>query len=308
MSSRILTLSIWAISVAVTLSACQFNTILPDGQLSIMSKESSRLRAQLAVTSTAPLGMPLIYHPVESCSFREVRVLYDEAPTDHMVKLSIIKTTVEEKLLVKFHRNDRDLSTYNARDLFTYKNRDLLAYNTRDLFTYNDRDLSTYIISNHGELYGFKIIDPSSSEQVTKDNYKTVSQQKLNKTKALLESRYTSLIHASPHPINEFSLVVPIYTAISLSTGTPAALIPSLPEAGYKYGIPRAGYEYRGTTFFHGVRAGVFDLVRYSPMNPLYGPPVIGFSIVDLSTTLPLLVLLDSSGFKYQFERVSCSK
>lgn len=250
------------------------NTILPDGQLSIMTKESNRFRAQLAVTSTAPLGMPLIYHPVESCSFREVRVLYDEAPTDHMVKLSIIKT-VEEKLLVKFHRNDRDLSTY--------------------------------IISNRGELYGFNTIDPSSSERVTLDNYNAVSQQKLNKTEALLELRYTSLIHASPHPINEFSLVIPKYTAISLSTGTPAALIPSLPKAGYKYGIPRAGYEYRGTTFFHGVRAGVFDLVRYDPMNPLYGPPVIGFSIVDLSTTLPVLVVLDSSGFKYQFERVSCT-
>jgi hypothetical protein len=283
-----------------------FITTLPDGQLSIMTRESSRLRSQLAITSTAPLGMPLTYHPVESCSFREVRDLYDEAPTDHMVKLSIIKT-VEEKLLVKFHRNDRDLSTYNARDLFTYKNRDLLAYNTRDLFTYNNRGLSTYVISNRGQLYGFTAIDPSSSERVTPDNYKAVSQQKLNKAEALLKSRHTSLIGESPHPINEFSLVIPTYTANSLSTGTPKAFIPSLPRADYRYSISKAAYEYRGTTFFHGVRAGVFDLVRYEPMNPLFGPPVIGFSIVDLSTTLPLLVVLDSSGFKYEFKRVSCT-
>jgi hypothetical protein len=121
-----------------------FTTTLPDGQLSIMTRESSRLRSQLAITSTAPLGMPLTYHPVESCLFREVRDLYDEAQTDHMVDLSIVKT-VEEKLVVRFHRNDRDLSTYNARDLFIYENRHLLAYRTQGLFTYNDRDLSTYV-------------------------------------------------------------------------------------------------------------------------------------------------------------------
>lgn len=267
MNSRILLPSIWAFSVAVTLSACQFNIILPDGQLSIMSKESSRLRAQLAITSTAPLGMPLIYHPVESCSFREVRMLYYETPTDSLVKLSV--RAVDKRLQVVL---DRDKGA-----------------------------MSNYLISNRGKLYDFNAIDLSTSEQVTPDNYKAVSQQKLIKMKALLESHYTSPSHTSPHPINEFSLVIPEYTAISLGTETRAALIPSID------GIPRAGYEYRGTTFFDGVRAGVFDLVRYHPMNPLYGPPVIGFSIVDLSTTLPLLVVLDSSGFKYEFKRVSCT-
>lgn len=273
-SSRTLIRSLWVLSVAVTLSACQVGTILPDGQLSIMSKETTRLRAQLTITSTAPLEMPLIYHPVGSCTYREVRAPYILTPNDlvELLMKAIYETPMENLVKLSIKAKKGMLHVVIRR---------------------NDQDPSTYLMSNRGKLYDFNAIDPSSSERVAS----AASQKKPYELKAVRDSRY-----ASPFPVNEFSLIIPEYSVIPLGAENLAARIFS------EDGIPRAGYKYRGTTFFDGVRAGVFDLVRFEPMNPLYGPPVIGCSIVDLSTTLPLLVVLDSSGSKYQFERVSCTR
>lgn len=260
MSIRILFSSMWAFSLAVMLSACQAKAILlPDGQISLMSKENSHVRARLTIASTAPLGNPLPYHPVATCLFLEERAKYSEAITDNKIELTITNP-IKDWLQVIIRRNNRR---------------------------------STYTMSNLGELSDINAIDPASSKRVTRENYKAISQQKM---KALRGSSNAPL-----YIVNEFSLVIPQYSKISLGTGNPAAWIYS------EDGIPRAGYEYRGTTVFNGVHAAVFDLLPFTPMDPSHGPPVIGFSVVDLITMLPLLVIFDSYGSKYSFQRLACS-
>ena len=155
-------------------------------------------------------------------------------------------------------------------------------------------NLSSYLISKRGKLYDFnEVIDHSNPERVTSDNYKEVANSKLAKLKATRDPRYVA-----PHIINEFSLLIPEYTVTSMRVGDTVAVVSS--EDGALWGE----YKFRGETYFGGIRAGVLDLVR---TQVKYGATVVGFSIVDLNTMLPLVVVFDE-GSMYQYKRISCSQ
>lgn len=157
-------------------------------------------------------------------------------------------------------------------------------------------NVSTYLISKSGKLYDFNAIDPSRSERVTPQNYEEVTNRKLRQMNATRDPRYQAL-----HLINEFSLAIPEYTTTFMRVGKTVAVV--LSEDGNLWGE----YKFRGTTLFGGIRAGVLDLVRTQVTLPQYGPTVVGFSVVDLTTMLPLIVVIDS-GSTYQLERISCSQ
>ena len=59
-------------------------------------------------------------------------------------------------------------------------------------------------------------------------------------------------------------------------------------------------------TNYDGSRAAVFDIVGDSPGLSNRGPALVGFSIVDARTAMPLLLVYEQAS-SIRLERISCS-
>jgi hypothetical protein len=68
-----------------------------------------------------------------------------------------------------------------------------------------------------------------------------------------------------------------------------------------------ANFVYRGVTSYNGMQAALFDIEYIGPHDhPEYGPPLVGFIIVDAQTAMPILLAF-KSGTEKHFEQISCS-
>lgn len=138
---------IFAACLGLILTSCQGPGVLPDGQVSTMHSEGNRMRARLAVTPGTP--PPLMYHPIEQCSFLEIRRPIAEPTRQGVIALSI--KPVRDRFLVVVRRNQQT---------------------------------SSYLISSRGKLYDFNEIHPDTSDRITSETYSSAAEREANTLRA----------------------------------------------------------------------------------------------------------------------------
>jgi len=155
----------------------------------------------------------------------------------------------------------------------------------------NEHGTGTVLLGPGGRLHDFNIFDITTQSRFTSENYRRLAQQQQDKTE--------SVSGAPADIINSVSAMFPEYIPAIRTPGSPAAFLPDA------RGVLWATYFYRGVTTHKGRAAAVLDLVRDVPGASGLPGDTVGFSVVELSTMMPLLVVVDA-GFIFRMERVSC--
>jgi hypothetical protein len=153
----------------------------------------------------------------------------------------------------------------------------------------------TMVIARNGHLIGFNYASAVSNgnARVSADN------QAQNDDELIQRIRESRPAAPSPHAINEGTVYFPEYQATRLTVGAPAAIIRSEDRA------PWATMRFMGVTRYGGKTAAVLDIEREMAAFKDRGPILIGMSIVDLRTSMPLLTVLDV-GSHLRFEQIGC--
>ncbi len=136
----------------------------------------------------------------------------------------------------------------------------------------------TCLLSKNGKLYDFNFIDTQDG-RVTTENY---DERVKNRMKKLNSKKLNA-----PHVLNSLSLIYPEFKSPPYLPDEAAAKVIS--GNGKMWGE----YKFRGITNYRQTEAVVFDLVRIQETNPTIGEMVVGFSIVELNTMLPLFMVFD---------------
>ena len=152
----------------------------------------------------------------------------------------------------------------------------------------------TALIQPDGKIHSFNIEDDDGSKLTDRSFY----ERSLQKLKPF-QQRWDATLR-QPHVLNELSLFLPEFSSLPRNAGDYAATVTE------EDGSPWAIYKYRGLTQVDGVDAAVFDLTRIFPNHPEYGPSLVGFSVVDLRTMMPIRLVLDA-GTQVRLERTSCT-
>ena len=170
----------------------------------------------------------------------------------------------------------------------------LSVRNVRDrlLFTMrSEQQKSTALMGYDGYLFDFNLIDTATGSRVTTENFAPQARSQVDEVRTM---------HGpSAHAVNDFTAAFPHYINGSPQVGGVIAQI--FDENGRVW----ANYMYRGKIKFRGKNAFLIDLMRnFETRNGQL--TMVGFNIVDDSTMLPLLFVLDA-GFRIQLEQSSCS-
>ena len=156
----------------------------------------------------------------------------------------------------------------------------------------------TYLINRSGHLYDFNaqnVLHPGN--RVTTDNQATIARNNVSETS---KAARAPTFHGAIHAINDFNLYVPEYTSGLVRPGQTVATIVTMDDLQ-----PYASYRYMGTVDYQGNQVALLDLSRKMPGFENRGPIIVGFSLVDIRTSLPVLTVFDA-GFHRTLERVSC--
>jgi hypothetical protein len=185
-----------------------------------------------------------------------------------------------------YHRIHSPLSAPMIMSQFT-----LTVRPVRDQFliTFNDpQGTGTALISANGQVRDFNMVDLTTGIRVTSDNYRGPDPA-AGKPEAASGGRTDT--------VNPISVMFPEFVNADLTPGSDVAYV-FTPE-----GAIWASYVHRGLTSYDGRDAAVFDLVRTSGGRGTRR--TIGFSVVDLATMSPLLLVVDT-GYVFRLERLSC--
>lgn len=146
---------------------------------------------------------------------------------------------------------------------------------------------STVLMGMAGTLYDFNLADNRFWAGSNANTYQAYAAQ--------MAARARQTDGPTAHVINPISLLFPEYIDGSRLPGTVMAKVTT--EVGSLWGE----YIYKGLTQYRGTNAAVLDLARTVESMPRRGPVIVGFTIVDASTMMPLLAVLDA-GYKYTLE------
>ena len=152
----------------------------------------------------------------------------------------------------------------------------------------NDGKVSGYLMDHTGRLQDFNSESISTGERYNKEKFEQVGQ------------RPNSNITTNSTVVTEFSLEFPEYRRHPRAPGDTAATIRG------EDGAVWASYKYVGMTNYNGSRAAVFDIVRDAPGLSGNEPILVGFSIVDARTAMPILLVYRQAS-SIRLERISCS-
>jgi hypothetical protein len=151
-----------------------------------------------------------------------------------------------------------------------------------------DGKVSTALIGTNGKLYDFNSVDLASNERDTPETFRQSAERTISQSDK-----------QSAHVINEFSALMPEYIRAPRNVGDTVAVVFSEDNAVW------ASYQYRGITSYNGEVGEVLDLTRVMANNSQYGAAIVGFDIVDVKTTMPMLSVIDA-GTKVRLERITC--
>lgn len=144
---------------------------------------------------------------------------------------------------------------------------------------------STVLIGTNGELFDFNIVDVLTGERQTAENYQALSNAKM-------------AANPGARMINTVELEFP---HLLVSTAQYGDVVSRIFDSS---GTVWAQFIYAGSTTHQGHQGLVLDLVR---LMPTMGnrPIVVGYTILDAATALPLVTTLQA-GTRYHLEQRSC--
>ena len=156
---------------------------------------------------------------------------------------------------------------------------------------------ATYLLSRTGHIYGFNgpsALDPT--RRINNDNETSNSQETIQKT-----TREAGVFHGAIHTINDFTLYMPEFRPGQIGVGQTAAIITTEDD-----GKLWASYVFMGVLDYNGTPAALLDLTRKMPGLESRGGILVGYSVVELRTGLPLLTAFDA-GSHNKLQRHYCS-
>jgi hypothetical protein len=161
------------------------------------------------------------------------------------------------------------------------------------VMTSDNGSISSASIDPLGKLYDFNIAtDGPEFERSNPGTAGQVATQILQRDQS---------IGVRKHILNEISLEIPEYERAPQRPGDTVGHVRS------EDGMDWANFVYRGVTSYNGMQAALFDIEYIGPHDhPEYGPPLVGFIIVDAQTAMPILLAF-KSGTEKHFEQISCS-
>jgi hypothetical protein len=151
------------------------------------------------------------------------------------------------------------------------------------------RTLSTALIGSDGSLFDFNLSGFGSP--ATPDTFAALARQR---AAVLRPTR-----GADSHVVNDFALILPHYSALSIRPGDTVSSIAD------ENGRPWARYVYRGLARYEGREVLVLDLLRRSEASPQAGERMIGFNLVDRARMLPALLVVEGAR-KHRLQQVHC--
>lgn len=157
----------------------------------------------------------------------------------------------------------------------------------------NQRLVSTIFIEPDGRMLDFNVVDQSVPEGLTPETFQAEARTTLEQLGENPDSRSANYLNIS-------ELIYPHFIASRPQVGDIVATVGSHSDESF------ANYRYRGLTEVDGARAMVLDLVRTFPNAAYYGEVVVGFTVIDLATMLPIFAALEL-GLVGTIERRSCA-
>jgi len=150
---------------------------------------------------------------------------------------------------------------------------------------------SGYLISRSGKLYSY-----NAQSRYSPDIYNPETQQTVG-NEAVSKATRSSPQSTNFHAFNPFVMEFPEYAGGPWAPGNVVATVRS------DDGSISAVYQYAGVSYYRGKRVAVLDLLHTRPSG---NTVVVGFSLVDVQTALPI-DLVFNSGSSIHLEQVSCS-
>jgi|GEM_PF-3720308 hypothetical protein len=150
---------------------------------------------------------------------------------------------------------------------------------------------ASHIIDRSGHVYDMHV--PSRYEGNRSD---FTSENKSDQSARILEPVKNEGKVVNPRMIDNFTLDIPEITNVNLNQ-----------VSAYIYtlsGAKTAAYLFKGLTTFTGRKAAVFDLQQTFPDAGLV---LVGFNVIELATSMPLLAVNSFDGQHYsKIEQLSC--
>jgi hypothetical protein len=160
--------------------------------------------------------------------------------------------------------------------------------------------LSSALVDHSGKLIDFNFQNPAAPDL---GRYNPGVSKQLNKKMLDQFHAQSSLKGNNTHAISNFFL--PEYVHPPREPGDTVAYARS------EDGAVWASYTYRGVANYNGTSAAILDLQRNVPGLPDYGPILMGFSIVDAQTAMPILKVFRTGNpgqyTQSRLEQISCS-
>jgi hypothetical protein len=148
---------------------------------------------------------------------------------------------------------------------------------------------STTLMTPDGVVQDFNWTSFIDGKRWTRENYSGMARAELAKRQPGERAYY----------LRETDLIFPIFRPGGLTPGQVAATVGTYDDAQY------ASFIYRGVLPYHQREAVLMDLVRVLPTTTGPAPVIIGFSLVDFETRLPLLLVLQP-GSLFRMEELTC--
>ena len=152
----------------------------------------------------------------------------------------------------------------------------------------SDGEASTALIGSDGELFDFNMVHDVTGERVSRDNYQAYAQRRLSEMRT-----------PGSHVINTVGWMTPHYLVTGARYGDVVA------EIDDERGGVWARYVYAGTTTYQNRPAVILDLL-YAQGQTNGGPIVVGYSVMDRATGLPLTAVLQV-GSRTRLQQSGCT-
>lgn len=253
--------------IATTVSGCALSR-LDNGNQSAMDASFNQLRNSIVIDPSSPV-LHMRYHLRGQCRYKETAAGPDG-------------TSASEAVVVFTPRRDKTfISTMQLGHLGGYTGSEFAS------------------IDRTGRLIDFNshIVGRGLSATVTPQTARRIAQELIQK-EANRQKNNIFISKNSIHELNDISIDFPHYISDAQYVGSVVAYVSI--EGGGIYGP----YIYRGITDYQGHRAALLDLMRTMP-DLGSSPVTTGFGLFDISTGLPLLVVV-SAGFTTVGRLITC--